>query len=374
MNSKSVTLKSILMSRNSIGKNIVLTSFGESHGPFIGAVLDGFPSGIKIDTYGLQLDLNRRKPGQNNITSPRAESDIVQIISGIFEDHSTGAPITFLIPNLDAKPQDYDGLKKTYRPGHADLLYQQKYGVRDHRGGGRSSARITAGWVAAGSLAKQFLRGNHSPKQHNQPIIITAWVNQIYTAVCDEFSEIPTFDQIEQSPVRCPNEKMSLKMIELIEAAKADGDSLGGKIRCAIENCPIGLGEPLFGKLQAVIGHYILSINAVKAISFGDGFNVANLKGSENNDEWILKNDKIGTKTNHSGGIIGGMATGEPIVFDVAFKPTSTIAKVQTTLDNDLKMINLEATGRHDPCVLPRAVPIVEAMTNLAIMDLLLEI
>ncbi len=373
MNSKSVTLKLTYMSRNSIGKNIVLTSFGESHGPYIGAVLDGFPAGIKLDLPGIQMDMNRRKPGQNSLTTQRNESDQVQIISGVFEGYSTGAPITFLIANQDAKPNDYDLLKDAFRPGHADLLYKQKYGIRDHRGGGRSSARVTAGWVAAGSLVKQFLRGSHISNKSNQPIIITAWVNQIYTAVCPALEQIPTLNQIEKSPVRCPDEKMSLNMIDLIEAAKADGDSLGGIIRCAIENCPIGLGEPLFGKLQAVIGQYILNINAVKAISFGEGFNVANLKGSENNDEWMLKKDKIGTKTNHSGGIIGGMATGETIVFDVAFKPTSTIAKEQVTLDNQLNQINLAATGRHDPCVLPRAVPIVEAMSNLAIMDLFLE-
>lgn len=356
------------MSRNSIGKNIILTSFGESHGPFVGAVLDGFPSGFTIDINALYADMQRRRPGQSHLTTPRIETDEIQLISGVFEGQTTGAPITFLIANNDTKPKDYDLLKDAYRPGHADLLYQTKYGLRDHRGGGRSSARITAGWVAAGSLAKQYLKFRNS-----QPIKITAWVNQIYSAVCPELNYIPTQAQIDASLVRCPNEQASLKMIEFIEAAKQNGDSLGGIICCTIENCPIGLGEPLFGKLQAVIGQYILSINAVKGISFGEGFNVANLKGSENNDSWVLKGDKVGTDTNHSGGIIGGMATGEPINFQVAFKPTSTIAKAQTTLDAQLQETTLMAAGRHDPCVLPRAVPIVEAMTNLAIMDLLLE-
>ena len=360
------------MSRNSIGKNIILTSFGESHGPFVGAVLDGFPSGFTIDINALNADMQRRRPGQSHLTTPRDETDEIQLISGVFEGQTTGAPITFLIANNDTKPKDYDLLKDTFRPGHADLLYQTKYGLRDHRGGGRSSARITAGWVAAGSLAKQYLN-QPTAFQNSQPIKITAWVNQIYSAVCPELDYIPTQAQIDASLVRCPNEQTSLKMIELIEAAKQTGDSLGGIIACTIENCPIGLGEPLFGKLQAVIGQYILSINAVKGISFGEGFNVANLKGSENNDSWVLKSDKIGTATNHSGGIIGGMATGEPINFQVAFKPTSTIAKDQTTLDAQLNATTLSASGRHDPCVLPRAVPIVEAMTNLAIMDLLLE-
>jgi chorismate synthase len=355
------------MSRNSIGKNIILTSFGESHGPYVGAVLDGFPSGFTIDLEALNTEMQRRRPGQSSLTTPRNETDEIQIISGVFEGQTTGSPITFLIANNDTKPKDYDLLKDIYRPGHADLLYQTKYGLRDHRGGGRSSARITAGWVAAGSLAKQFL--NHQ----TTPIKITAWVQQIYTAECPELDHIPTRSEIESSLVRCPNEQASLKMIQLIEEAKLTGDSLGGIIACAIENCPIGLGEPLFGKLQAVIGQYILSINAVKGISFGEGFNVANLKGSENNDSWIVKGQKIGTQTNHAGGIIGGMATGEPIHFHVAFKPTSTIEKNQETLDAQLNATTLSATGRHDPCVLPRAVPIVEAMSNLAIMDLLLE-
>jgi chorismate synthase len=358
------------MARNSIGKNLILTSFGESHGAFVGSVLDGFPAGFKVDLQQLQLDMQRRRPGQSNLTTSRNEADEVQIVSGIFEGQTIGSPITFLIANNDTKPADYDHLKDIYRPGHADLLYQTKYGVRDHRGGGRSSARITAGWVAAGSLAKQFLE---NPIQNKLPIIITAWVKQIHTIELPKTDQIPSKARIEESLVRCPDIFTSEKMIEAIEKAKSEGDSLGGIIACTIENCPIGLGEPVFGKLQAILGLYILNINAVKGISFGEGFHVANLKGSENNDSWKMSDNKIGTITNHTGGIIGGMATGEPIYFEVAFKPTSTIGKAQQTLNAELTPTELSATGRHDPCVLPRAVPIVEAMANLAIMDLFLE-
>lgn len=360
------------MARNSIGKNIILTSFGESHGPFVGSVLDGFPSNFAIDFNALHSEMQRRRPGQSEITTTRNETDEIQIISGCFEGKTTGSPITFLIANNDTQPKDYDHLKHVFRPGHADILYQTKYCNRDHRGGGRSSARVTAGWVAAGALSKQYLENtnyNHLPK----PIIVTAWVKKIHSANCPELLVIPTRKEIDSSLVRCPDASTSLKMIELIHAAKADGDSLGGIIACTIENCPIGLGEPLFGKLQAVLGQYILNINAVKGISFGEGFHVAELKGSENNDSWIAKGNDFGTLSNHAGGIIGGMATGEPIYFEVAFKPTSTIAKAQQTLDSDLNEMQLAASGRHDPCVLPRAVPIVEAMANLAIMDLLLE-
>jgi len=358
------------MARNSIGENLILTSFGESHGAFVGSVLDGFPAGFKVDLQKLQFDMQRRRPGQSNVTTSRNEADEVQILSGVFEGQTIGSPITFLIANNDTKPADYDHLKDIYRPGHADLLYQTKYGVRDYRGGGRSSARITAGWVAAGSLAKQFLE---NPTQNKLPIIITAWVKQIHTIELPKSDQIPSKARIEESLVRCPNNTASQQMIEAIEKAKAEGDSLGGIIACTIENCPIGLGEPIFGKLQAILGQYILNINAVKGISFGEGFHVANLKGSENNDSWKMSGNKIGTSTNHAGGIIGGMATGEPIYMEVAFKPTSTISKEQQTLDANLNESTLTAAGRHDPCVLPRAVPIVEAMANLAIMDLVLE-
>jgi chorismate synthase len=360
------------MARNSIGKNLILTSFGESHGAFVGSVLDGFPAGFKIDIQQLQRDMQRRRPGQSNLTTSRNEADEVQIVSGVFEGQTIGSPITFLIANNDTKPADYDHLKDIYRPGHADLLYQSKYGVRDHRGGGRSSARITAGWVAAGALSKQYLE-NTKATNLPEPIKITAWVKQIHTIELLKTNQIPSKASIEESLVRCPDITTSQKMIEAIEKAKSEGDTLGGIIVCTIENCPIGLGEPVFGKLQAILGLYILNINAVKGISFGEGLHVANLKGSENNDSWELSGNKIGTSTNHAGGIIGGMATSEPIYMEVAFKPTSTISKEQQTLDANLNQSTLSASGRHDPCVLPRAVPIVEAMANLAIMDLFLE-
>lgn len=419
------------MSRNSIGKNLVITSFGESHGPFVGVVIDGFPSNLTINYKALQQQLNRRKPGQNAFTSPRNEKDEFQIISGIFENKSTGAPITILIPNVDARPHDYDHLKDVFRPGHADLLYQVKYGHRDHRGGGRSSARITAGWVAAGALAQQWLLSGTAkshPALKGSEIHTRAWVKQIHHIVGSfdsassgsgsgsgyssgsgsnsnsstnsnsnsdsgsnsnsstnyptrngaknqdsANSSYPTREAIESSPIRCPFPQQN-EMMSAIESARDSGNSLGGIIACVVENVPLGVGEPVFGKLQAVLGHYLLNINAVKGVSFGDGFTAILNNGAENNDEWCIQSDgSVGTKTNHSGGIIGGISTGATLYFEVAFKPTSTIKKEQNTLNSLFEEITLTAEGRHDPCVLPRAVPIVEAMTNLALMDLMLE-
>lgn len=378
------------MSRNSIGKNLVLTSFGESHGPFIGAVLDGFPPNFRLDIHAIQNDMNRRRPGQSYLSSPRKEDDAISIISGVFEGKTTGSPIAILIANTDAKSSDYDDLKDLYRPGHADLLYEKKYGFRDYRGGGRSSARITAGWVAAGSLAKQWLisgacKKNIPVASSTQPnpiggnasgytICTTAWVKQIHTIVCGPLHTIPTTQEIESSLVRCPDKIAAKEMENAIVSAKESGDSLGGIVSCTIENTPIGLGEPLFGKLQSVLGQYLLSINAVKGISFGEGFQAVLMKGSEHNDSWIVKEkNTIGTSTNHAGGMIGGMATGEPIYIEIAFKPTSSIRIAQKTLNSKLEEAPILGKGRHDPCVLPRAVPIIEAMVNLAIMDLLLE-
>lgn len=395
------------MSRNSIGKHLIVTSFGESHGPFVGVVIDGFPSNITINYKALQQQLNRRKPGQNAFTSPRNEKDEFQIISGVFEHKSTGAPITILIPNEDARPQDYDHLKDVFRPGHADLLYQVKYGHRDHRGGGRSSARITAGWVAAGALAQQWLLSGTAkshPSLKGSEIHTRAWVKQIHHIIgsFDSASSssgsasgsgsnpnyptrndaenqdsanpnYPSRESIESSPIRCPFPQQN-EMISAIETARDSGNSLGGIIACVVENVPMGVGEPVFGKLQAVLGHYLLNINAVKGVSFGDGFTAVLNNGAENNDEWCIQSDgSVGTRTNHSGGIIGGISTGATLYFEVAFKPTSTIKKEQNTLNSLFEEITFTAEGRHDPCVLPRAVPIVEAMTNLALMDLMLE-
>lgn len=363
------------MSRNSIGKNLVITSFGESHGSFIGAVVDGFPANFTVNLSAIQQQLNRRKPGQSALTTQRAEDDQIQCISGIFEGKSLGSPITFLIANKDQKPEDYQQLKDQFRPGHADLLYQQKYGHRDHRGGGRSSARITAGWVAAGALAQQWLQENHN-------IQITAWVNQIHHIQAEtritQATEIPSLQAIDASPVRCPDPIAAKQMETAIQQAKTDGNSLGGIIQCYITGVPMGVGEPVFGKLQAQLALYLTNINAVKGISFGEGFQAAHMKGSEHNDAWIARSQanhttQFGTKTNHAGGIVGGIATGEPIWFQLAFKPTSSIALPQNTVNSAGETVELETTGRHDPCVLPRAVPIVESMSALALMDLILE-
>lgn len=353
------------MARNSIGKNLTITSFGESHGAAVGVVIDGFPSNFGVDFEAVRVFMQRRRPGQSAITTQRNERDEVQVLSGMYEGKTLGSPITLLISNVDQQSADYDGLKDVYRPGHADWLYEQKYQHRDHRGGGRSSARITAGWVAAGALAIQYLE--------QKGIRVCAWVNQISTIEAPSPNQTPTLDQIEQYAVRCWHPETALLMESAITKAKEEGDSLGGIIRCVVEGIPAGIGEPVFGKLQAILGLYLLNINAVKGIAFGEGFNAATMKGSEHNDGWIIQGDEIHGNTNHSGGIVGGMSTGDPIELSLAFKPTSTIAKAQNTVNKQGESVILNAAGRHDPCVLPRAVPIVEAMTALAIMDLLLE-
>lgn len=355
------------MSSNSIGKNVVLTSFGESHGSMVGAVLDGFPSGFQINLDALQLQLSRRRPGQSIYTTSRQEQDLVTIVSGVFEGKTLGTPITFLIPNNDSKPSDYDALKDTYRPGHADALWDLKMGFRDHRGGGRSSARITAAWVAAGALAEQFLAAYKTG-----PIKITAWVSQVHS-IKSTVSQIPSREIIDISPVRCPDPIASQAITQAIESAKQEGDSLGGVIQVSIEGIPPGTGSPVFRKLNAQLSHYLMNLNAVKGIYIGEDTLSHERKGSENNDSWVQKADRIGTVTNHSGGIVGGMATGEPISISVFFKPTSTIALEQRTIDSQGQSTTIKAEGRHDPCVLPRAVPIVEALSALAIMDLLFD-
>lgn len=353
------------MSRNSIGKNLIVTSFGESHGVAVGIVMDGFPSNFAIDIEKAQEFMSRRRPGQSSITTSRTESDTLNIISGMYEGKTLGSPLAILIANEDSKPQDYDNLKSVYRPGHADWLYQHKYAHRDHRGGGRSSARITAGWVAAGALALQYLE--------KQGITIRAWVKKIYTIEAPAEVEMPKQSDIDDNPVRCWHKETAQRMVETIEQAKEEGDSLGGVIKCMITGVKAGIGEPVFGKLQAQLGQYLLNINAVKGIGFGEGFEAAEMKGSEHNDAWMQQNGEIHGKTNHSGGIVGGMSTGDPIDFQLVFKPTSTIMKEQDTVDNQGNSVKLKNEGRHDPCVLPRAVPIVEAMSALALLDLILE-
>ncbi|MDG1045895.1 MAG: chorismate synthase [Bacteroidia bacterium] len=350
---------------NSFGRHIILTSYGESHGKAVGAVLDGFPAGFEVDISFIQQQLDRRKPGQSNLTSPRKESDQVDIQSGIFDGKTTGAPIHFQLLNMDAKPQDYDHLKEIFRPSHADYTYQAKYGVRDHRGGGRSSARVTAGWVAGGALVQDYLHKNHD-------ISISSYVSQIGNVLMDSTDKKFTLSQIDASLLRCPNNEISDRMIQAVEQAKLAKDSLGGVITCVISGIKPGVGNPVFGKLNALLAHAMMSINATKGFEIGGGFDMVSQKGSEVNDSFINEGDIIRTQSNFSGGIQGGISNGMDIVFRVAFKPTATIGIVQNTLNKSQDEIVIEAAGRHDPCVVPRAVPIVESMAALVIGDLII--
>lgn len=349
---------------NTLGQLFKIASYGESHGKVIGVVIDGCPAGIEIDESAIAKQLSRRRPGQSHLSTSRNETEVFEILSGVFEGKSTGAPIVIQIPNKDAQSGDYDHLKAVYRPSHADYTYHQKYGHRDHRGGGRSSARITAGWVAAGAIATQIL--------NSLGIEILAWVNQIYNIKCELPQSEITTNLIEDSLVRCPDKNASQQMIEAIEQAKNEGDSLGGIIACVINNCPVGLGEPIFDKFNASLGKAILSLNAVKGVQFGIGFDAVNFKGSELNDGFTNQNGKIVTNSNHSGGIQGGITNGMPVYFETAFKPTATISKMQETVDIAGNPVQLEAKGRHDPCVVPRAVPIIEALTAITTLDFVL--
>ena len=356
---------SIFEPMNSFGRHIILTSYGESHGKAVGAVLDGFPAGFEIDTSFIQQQLDRRKPGQSNLTSPRKESDQVDIQSGIFDGKTTGAPIHFQLLNMDAKPQDYDQLKEVFRPSHADYTYHAKYGIRDHRGGGRSSARVTAGWVAGGALVQDYLHKNHN-------ISISSYVSQIGNVLMDSTDKKFTLSQIDASLVRCPNNEVSDLMIQAVEQAKLSKDSLGGVITCVISGIKPGVGNPVFGKLNALLAHAIMSINATKGFEIGGGFNIASKKGSEVNDNFINEGGIIRTQSNFSGGTQGGISNGMDIVLRVAFKPTATIGIEQNTLNTSQDEIVIEAAGRHDPCVVPRAIPIVESMAALVIGDLII--
>ncbi|MCO4818954.1 MAG: chorismate synthase [Bacteroidetes bacterium] len=352
------------MASNQFGTHFSVTSFGESHGKHIGVVIDGCPSNIVIDEAHLQQELSRRRPGQSEVTTSRSEQDIFEITSGVFNGKTTGAPIAILIPNKDARSKDYSELEDIYRPSHADFTYKKKYGHRDFKGGGRSSARITAGWVAAGALAKQILATHFD-------IEISAYVSQIHSIKCPKSIDYSA-NAIEDSLVRCPDDTSSRKMIEAINAAKEEGDSLGGIVSCVIKNYPIGVGDPVFRKLNAQLAHGQFSINAVKGFQIGSGFSSIVQKGSELNDEWTYDDGNYTTKTNNSGGIQGGISNGMPITFDTAFKPTSTISKEQTTTNNQGDLVDLKMQGRHDPCVVPRAVPIVEAMAALTLIDFLI--
>ena len=346
---------------NTFGNIFRLTTFGESHGPGIGGVIDGFPAGITIDTAFVQQELNRRKPGQSQLTTSRKEADEVEFLSGIFEGKSTGCPIGFLVRNTNQHSADYDNMQDLYRPSHADFTYHKKYGIRDHCGGGRSSARETIARCIGGALAKLALR--------QIGVSFYAYTSQVGDIKLEHDYTHYDLSRIEDNPVRCPDAEKAQEMEQLISEVKSKGDTIGGIITGVIKGCPIGLGEPVFGKLHAALGASMLSINAVKGFEYGAGFAGVEQRGSEQNDVFCQKNDKIGTRTNHSGGIQGGISNGEDIYFKVAFKPVATILMDQETVTKNGDATIFKAKGRHDPCVLPRAVPIVEAMAAMTILD-----
>lgn len=347
------------MAGNSFGNLFKLTTFGESHGIAIGGIIDGCPAGLTIDFEAIEVEMQRRKPGQSNIVSQRKETDTVTFLSGIFKGKTTGTPIGFTIENTDHKSKDYDNIKSVFRPSHADYTYQQKYGCRDYRGGGRSSARETAVRVVAGAIAKQLLKN----------ITFHAYTSSVGDLFLEKPYQDLDFSKIESNSVRCPDDDIAAQMIEKIKTIRKEGDSVGGTITCVIKNVPAGLGEPVFDKLHAELGKAMLSINAVKGFEYGSGFCGAKMNGSAYND---LFNSDGSTKTNLSGGIQGGISNGMDIYFRVAFKPVATILQKQQVLTEEGQIVDLQIQGRHDPCVVPRAVPIVEAMAALVIADYLL--
>jgi chorismate synthase len=343
-----------------------VSTFGESHGGAVGAVVDGCPPGLALSEADIQPDLDRRKPGLSDVTTPRKEEDAITILSGVFEGKTTGTPILLIARNKDARSDDYSVLKTLYRPSHADFTYNKKYGIRDWRGSGRASARETLARVAAGAIAKKYLREHFG-------ISFLSYVDQVgsITSSIDPLTVTP--DQIESSITRCPDREVAPQMEALIREVQAHGDSIGGVIRGVITGCPVGLGEPVFDKLHAELGKAMLSINAVKGFDIGEGFGAAHLRGSEHNDPFVRNSDgTIVPLTNRAGGVLGGISTGMPILFRVAFKPVATISLPQQTVTEEGNAITLEATGRHDPCVLPRAVPIVDAMAALVVMDMVM--
>lgn len=354
---------------NTFGKLFTLTTFGESHGVAVGGVVDGMPPGIPIDIDFIQQELARRKPGQSRITTDRKELDQVELLSGVFEGKSTGTPIGFIVRNRNQQSKDYDSIANLFRPSHADYTYYNKYGIRDYRGGGRASARITLSRVVAGALAKLVLK--------QKGISITAYTSQVGNITLDKDYQKYDFSLIERNPVRCPEPEKAKEMEALIAEMKREGDTIGGVVTCVIKGCPVGLGEPEFDKLHAQLGAAILSINAAKGFEYGEGFASASYRGSQQNDVFIPSSDKqqthdIKTKTNHSGGIQGGISNGEDIYFRVAFKPVATLLMEQETVNKEGEATKIDVHGRHDPCVLPRAVPIVEAMAAMTILDALL--
>ena len=346
---------------NTFGNIFRLTTFGESHGEAIGGVVDGMPPGIDIDMAFIQSELNRRRPGQSSITTSRQEPDQVELLSGVFEGKSTGCPIGFFVRNQNQHSQDYENMRCLFRPSHADYTYYNKYGIRDHRGGGRSSARITISRCVGGALAKLVLK--------QKGISIQAYTSQVGNIALERDYHRYDLSLTETNAVRCPDPQKAAEMEELIAKLKAEGDTIGGVITCVVKGCPAGLGEPEFGKLHAALGAAMLSINAVKGFEYGEGFDGVTARGSEQNDVFVSTGDNITTATNHSGGIQGGISNGQDIYFRVAFKPVATILQEQQTTDLEGNTTTFTARGRHDPCVLPRAVPVVEAMAAMTILD-----
>ncbi len=348
------------MASNSFGEAFRITTFGESHGPAIGVVVDGVPPSLRLSESDIQFELNRRRPGQSKVTTQRQETDQIEILSGVFEGKTTGTPVAMLIRNEDQRCKDYDEIKNLFRPGHADYTYLQKYGHRDYRGAGRASGRETAGRVAAGAIAKKILR--------DQGINIVAYT----LAVGGIYAQRRDYAVIEKNMVRAPDLEAAKQMIEKIEGARKNKDSVGGIIEAIVHGCPPGLGDPIYEKLNARIAYALVSIGAVRGIEFGSGFEAAKMQGSQHNDKFYLDGERIRTKTNHAGGILGGISTGEDIILRVAVKPTSSIAQPQQTVSIDGKEAVIEVKGRHDPCLCPRVVPVVEAMIAITLVDALL--
>jgi chorismate synthase len=349
---------------NSFGRLFRLTTFGESHGKALGAIVEGCPAGLTLDLEKIRLEMQRRKPGQSKITTQRKEEDEIELLSGVFEGKTTGTPIGILIPNADQKSKDYAHIADQFRPSHADYTYFEKYGHRDYRGGGRSSARETAARVAGGAIAKQLL--------DTKGITIQAYVSQVGEIRLEKpYTEL-NLDLAEDNIVRCPDPELAARMIDHIDAVRLDRDTIGGIVSCVIKNCPPGLGEPVFDRLHAALGKAMLSINAVKGFEYGSGFEGVTLRGSQHNDAFVQQDGKIHTLTNHSGGIQGGISNGQDIYFRVAFKPVATIMQDQASVNEAGEAVTVSGKGRHDPCVVPRAVPIVEAMAALVLADFLL--
>ena len=347
---------------NIFGKLFTISTWGESHGPAVGVVVDGCPPNLPLSPEEIQVELDRRRPGQSDIVTPRKEADVVEVLSGVHEGKTTGTPISLLVRNTDARPSAYTGMQEKYRPSHADYTYQAKFGHRDPRGGGRSSARETIGRVAAGVIAKKILA-------QAGRVELRAYLTQVHDIAMPPCEALPTLAEVEATPVRCPHPPTAARMIERIKAVRSAGDSVGGVIECRVQGLPAGLGEPVFDRLEADLAKAMLSLPATKGFEVGSGFAGALLKGSEHNDAFVMREGRVRTATNRSGGVQGGISNGEELVFRVAFKPTATILQTQKTVDVHGQDTELLARGRHDPCVVPRAVPIVEAMAALVLVD-----